>query len=231
MLNSIWDYVFKNYDLNEEEKNKVRYVLTSFMYDFSKFLIIGCTFFILGRFKEFLMCAVLMFFIRPGIGGFHFRHYISCLLFSFSIIGLSVAMAEYFSVSKAACLVILAVSLTIFGLTEPVSTAGRSNTPKNISARLKLQNFVKIGIYLLAVYIFPFSSIFVCGTFLILLLALQLAVAHCAARGFYHAAICHLFSLCLFLFDYIRFSKVSIIFFGEPEYYENHEGGNTAKIP
>lgn len=201
----MWDYIFKNYELTNEEKTKIRYVLTSLLYDISKILILGIIFYLTGHLIEYSVCTLIMIFIRPGIGGIHFKHYITCFLFSFFIIGCSVFLSDYLDISKSFCLILLTVSMIIFSLTEPVETAGRKKPDSSVRLKLHVTSIVKIALYLLAVYILPFSRPLAAGSFLLGFLSLQLTFAYCLEKKIHRVAVSQIFFICLSLFEFMRF--------------------------
>lgn len=72
----------KNSSFSEEDKEKMIFTLSLTLNDFSKIIILSLIFMLLGDIKFFLITFCVSILLRINIGGFHFKQYISCLLFT-----------------------------------------------------------------------------------------------------------------------------------------------------
>lgn len=116
-MNGFVNYLCKEFDLTDIEKLKLKYSLDVLLLDVSKIIILFTLFYIIGETRNFLYSVFALFLIRPLTGGFHFKTYISCLIFT-SLFFLCVIILnriislDYYAVYMmiSSCIVILGIA-------------------------------------------------------------------------------------------------------------------------
>ncbi len=116
-MNGFVNYLCKEFDLTDIEKLKLKYSLDVLLLDVSKIIILFTLFYIIGEARNFLYSVFALFLIRPLTGGFHFKTYISCLIFT-SLFFLCVIILnriislDYYAVYMmiSSCIVILGIA-------------------------------------------------------------------------------------------------------------------------
>lgn len=78
-------YLQKTYGYTDFQIGQIRYVIMSLLSEFSKLFIMGIFFYSTHMFGEYITAAFILCMIRTGAGGLHFKHYVTCFLFSFGI--------------------------------------------------------------------------------------------------------------------------------------------------
>ena len=76
-------YLQKTYGYTDFQIGQIRYVIMSLLSEFSKLFIMGIFFYSTHMFGEYITAAFILCMIRTGAGGLHFKHYVTCFLFSF----------------------------------------------------------------------------------------------------------------------------------------------------
>ena len=79
----IMDYLDTMPDLTSFEKAKLNYFFSCILYEGSKIILFFTFFATIHRLKEFLFSLIILLPLRIISGGLHFKHYLSCLAFSF----------------------------------------------------------------------------------------------------------------------------------------------------
>ena len=79
----IWDLLKTNYKFSNYEIRLVRYSLLAIFSELSKFLILFFIFSMLKRELAFVTAVIVLLILRSNMGGIHFKHYLSCLFFTF----------------------------------------------------------------------------------------------------------------------------------------------------
>ena len=79
----IMDYLDTIPDLSTEDKAKLNYFFLCLLYEGSKILLFLAFFTITHHLRGFLYSLLILLPLRIISGGLHFKHYLSCLAFSF----------------------------------------------------------------------------------------------------------------------------------------------------
>ena len=77
------------YNYSDYELELVKYTLLSIASEFSKILLLYIFYIIIGKALSFTVFILLLSLIRFNSGGFHCKHYTTCLLLTFVISGSS----------------------------------------------------------------------------------------------------------------------------------------------
>lgn len=144
------EYGYSDYDIA-----KVKYVLASLFSEFSKLILFGALFGVLGYFYPFLFSIILLLFLRINIGGLHCKHYLSCFALSFSILYLSIVFfPNIIHLSSILIFGISTVCMLLNYYIGPVASPFRP-TPNSVL----LNSCRNIGFFIIFIYIL-FVSIF-----------------------------------------------------------------------
>lgn len=73
-------YGYTNYEIA-----LIKYVIHSIISEFSKLLLLGFFYYSIGKLSLFIGSFFLLLLLRFNGGGFHCRHYLSCLIVTFTI--------------------------------------------------------------------------------------------------------------------------------------------------
>ena len=78
------------YGYTDYEMAIIKYSITALLSELSKILILGTLFAFIGKFDLFIAASVLLILLRVNGGGYHCKHYITCLLMTACILGAAV---------------------------------------------------------------------------------------------------------------------------------------------
>ena len=111
---------FSSYELE-----LLRYLYLCITYDVSKFLILFLffSFFHLG--KEFCIEIFFLTSLRNFFGGLHYKHYVSCFIFTFIFSSVGIALSHLIALNNMFQISILTVIIIISVLTKPVTSTNR----------------------------------------------------------------------------------------------------------
>lgn len=170
-------YLQKTYGYTDFQIAQIRYVIMSLLSEFSKLFIMGIFFYSTHMFGQYITAAFILCMIRTGAGGLHFKHYITCLLFSFGIFFTGITMGVQFPCSKWYALVVLTICIIIHFLCAPIVSSYRP-TPNGVMIRKsKRQSFIIIALFAVTLYFIPENTYINTGFWIIVLQSLQLVVA------------------------------------------------------
>lgn len=82
-MRAISNYLDTIPDLSEKEKARLNYVFACIIYEGSKIILFLLFFTAIHRLNGFLYSMIILLPLRIISGGLHFKHYLSCLAFSF----------------------------------------------------------------------------------------------------------------------------------------------------
>ncbi len=177
------EYMTNEMNLSLSEQKFIIYKLKCIFNDFSKFIIISIFFAFVGLFKEFLFASMISIPLRIYSGGLHFKHYLSCFLFSFGyfillIYGLSaISLPIYLSI-----ILMILCSIINFCL-SPIQSASRPPLPIAESQRVKQKSFMLSLYCMLIILLFYQTPLASVGYWTILLHSVQLIIANLQKKG------------------------------------------------
>ena len=144
------EYGYSDYDIA-----KVKYVLASLFSEFSKLLLFGTLFGVLGYFYPFLFSIILLLFLRINIGGLHCKHYLSCFALSFFILYLSIIFFPYIvNISFIFIFAISTVCMIINYYIGPIASPFRPSPNSVLLKSCRNLGFIILFNYILFVSIF-----------------------------------------------------------------------------
>ena len=161
MVSSIVKKVIENLnnkvELSEVEKEKISYSLTAIFNDLSKLLILLIIFSFLGLFYNFLMISIFSIALRVTIGGFHFRKYWSCLLFTFAYYLIIISINKFILNDMILIIIYIVAAFCIIWL-APMTSLERAAIRKTSIGTYKFIAFMILSLYFL-IYIIKKDSI------------------------------------------------------------------------
>ena len=177
------EYGYSDYDIA-----KVKYVLASLFSEFSKLLLFGTLFGVLGYFYPFLFSIILLLFLRINIGGLHCKHYMSCLLLTFFILYMSIMFfPNLFSLSTTHIMFFSIICMIINFYIGPVASPFRPAPDSVLIKSCRNIGFFIIFSFILCVSIFQNIAILApyiqVGFWTIVLHTIQLIVAKILRTG------------------------------------------------
>ncbi len=177
------DYMTNEMRLNSSEQKFVIFKFKCIIYDFSKFIIISIFFAFAELFKEFLFASMISIPLRIYSGGLHFKHYLSCFLFSFGYFLLLIYGFSFISLPIYLSTILMVFCFIINFCLSPIQSASRPPLPAAELQRTK-QKTILISLYcmliILLFYETPLASV---GYWTILLHSMQLIIAKLIKKG------------------------------------------------
>lgn len=171
------DYMTNEMSLNPSEQKYIIFKFKCIIYDFSKFIIISIFFAFAGLFKEFLFASMISIPLRIYSGGLHFKHYLSCFLFSFGYFLLLVYGFSFISLPIYLSTILMVFCSIINFYLSPIQSASRPPLPIAELQRVK-QKTVLISLYcMLIILLFYHTPLASVGYWTILLHSMQLIIA------------------------------------------------------
>lgn len=183
MMKILSEYMTSELNLSPSEQKFLIFKFKCVIYDLSKFIILFLFFYSVGYVKEFLFAALISIPLRTHSGGLHFKHYLSCFLFSFGyftllIYGLStIQLPTYLSVP-----LMLLCAFINFRL-SPILSASRPPLPAAEIHSLKQKTFILTIYCTLIVILFYQTTLTSVGYWTILLHSMQLIIAKMITKG------------------------------------------------
>lgn len=123
-MDKVIDYFEREFELSKIEKTKLKYSIEVLFNDISKILILLVVFFILGKTREFIYSVIALLTLRPFTGGFHFKSYMGCLLFTGGFFVSSIALNANAYISTFILILFVFSSITIL-MTAPIISKNR----------------------------------------------------------------------------------------------------------
>lgn len=121
----ISDYLDTIPDISESDKARLNYFFSCIIYEGSKILLFLFFFTLVQRLKGFLYSMIILLPLRIISGGLHFKHYTSCLAFSFGYFYLVNVPLSSMMPSYSITLVVLCICILINYYIGPVTSDSR----------------------------------------------------------------------------------------------------------
>lgn len=176
-MNILNGYMTNEMGLSPSEQKFVIFKFKCIVYDLSKLAIMSLSFYFLGYFREFLFASMIAAPLRIYSGGLHFKHYISCFLFSFGYFSLVIFCLSTIRLPFYTCAFLMAVCSFLNFCSSPVQSASRPSLPADEIHKDK-QRTLLLSIYCMAlVLLFYHTPLAPVGYWTILLHSVQLMIA------------------------------------------------------
>lgn len=142
----------KNGTFSVEDKEKMIFTLSLILSDLSKIIILSLIFILLGNIKFFLITFCISTILRINIGGFHFKKYLSCLLFT-SLYYLLLWGIHLSTIPTTVMFQLFIISLLIQLLFAPVVSRQRETIPypnkKMFKIKALLVSIITFSLYII----------------------------------------------------------------------------------
>ncbi len=135
------NYINSISELNDTEKAKLNYILSCLVCEGSKLLLFFLYFGSIHKFPGILYSLMLLLPLRMISGGLHFKHYTSCLIFSFMYLYLVNLVLMLFKLSFGTSVLILFLCVVINCKIGPIRSPNRP--------RITLEQHKKGQLYIL----------------------------------------------------------------------------------
>lgn len=139
-MNGFVNYLCKEFDLTDIEKLKLKYSLDVLLLDVSKIIILFTLFYIIGEARNFLYSVFALFLIRPLTGGFHFKTYISCLIFTSLFFLCVIILNRIISLDYYAVYMMISSCIVILGI-APIINENRPSYSESKKSILKYLHY------------------------------------------------------------------------------------------
>lgn len=117
-------------EISEKQKKLTIYSLKCWLYDGSKFLIFLVFFSLIQRLDMYLYAFIILLPLRLNTGGLHFKHYWSCLLFSFGYMLIVTIPLADIRLPYGISILLLFLCAVINGSIGPICSASRPALPQ-----------------------------------------------------------------------------------------------------
>lgn len=182
-MNALNEYMTNEMKISPSEQKFLIYKLKRILYDLSKLVLLSLFFYSLGYFREFLFAALIAAPLRVYSGGLHFRHYMSCLLFSLGYFSLVIYGLGAIPLPLHVCAVLMLLCSIMNFCLSPVQSPSRPALPAAEVQGLKQKTFILTIYCALMILLFYHTPLAPVGYWTILLHSAQLVIANMRRKG------------------------------------------------
>lgn len=187
-MHVISDYIDTIPDLSKADKAKVNYVISCIIYEGSKIFLFFVFFSYIHQLNSFFYCLIMLLPLRIISGGLHFKHYTSCLCFSFLYFCMAIIILAPFKLPLGISIILLTVCTVINYKIGPVTSNSRPQLEPEEIKKGKLNIFIATCYELILTILFFDTLLSTVGFWTIILHTLQLIIASFRKkRGEIHA--------------------------------------------
>ncbi len=173
----------QNEQLSEKQKKLAIYHLKCWLYDGSKFLIFLIFFYLIQRLDMYLYAFLILLPLRLNTGGLHFKHYWSCLLFSFGYMLIVTIPLADIRLPYDISILLLFVCIVINGAIGPVCSASRPALPQHEIKKCRQKGALLTGYDTLLTLLFWNTHLAPVGFWTIVLHSMQLIIGNMRMKG------------------------------------------------
>lgn len=170
-------------NLNSKEQKVLIFRIKCIIYDISKLILFVTFFAVIHRLSSFIFAFLIFYPIRQISGGLHFKHYISCLAFSFVYMVFVVIVLAPLTLDFAVVVPILAVCAAVVYAIGPVRPPSRPALNKQEFAEQRKKALSIVCYEAVLVVLFFDSDLASVGYWTIILHPLQLVMAYFIKKG------------------------------------------------
>ena len=172
---------------SDKEISMIRYTLTALLYDLSKMILYGIFFYYLGMLIHYLFAAVPLILLRTKNGGIHFKHYVSCLLFTFAFLyAVIVVLPTYVSILPIYLYPILLLCVLINCLIGPNSMNRKKRPDDAYIKEARIHTIRVITFIAVLLFIFSASDYLIVSFWTVVLYTIQMMITPFAKEVKYH---------------------------------------------
>lgn len=168
----------QNEQISEKQKKMAIYHLKCWLYDGSKFLIFLVFFYFIERLDMYLYAFIILLPLRLNTGGLHFKHYWSCLLFSFGyMLTVTIPLADI-RLPYGVSILLLFLCVIINGSIGPICSASRPALPQQEIMKFRQKGALFTCYDTLLTMLFWNTNLAPVGFWTIILHSLQLVIGN-----------------------------------------------------
>ena len=173
----------QNEQISEKQKKMAIYHLKCWLYDGSKFLIFLVFFFFIERLDMYLYAFIILLPLRLNTGGLHFKHYWSCLLFSFGyMLTVTIPLADI-RLPYGVSILLLLLCVVINGSIGPICSASRPALPQQEIIKYRQKGALLTCYDTLLTMLFWNTHLAPVGFWTIVLHSVQLVIGNILEKG------------------------------------------------
>lgn len=176
-MHVISDYVDAIPDLNKTDKAKLNYMISCIIYEGSKLLLFLLFFGCIHQLDGFFYSLIILLPLRIISGGLHFKHYTSCLLFSFGYFYLVNVLLMPFKLPLSISIILLSLCAVINYKIGPITSNSRPQLKSKEIKKGKFNIFMVTCYELILTILFFDTALSAVGFWTIVLHTLQLIIA------------------------------------------------------
>lgn len=174
-MNSIINYLEKEFELSAIDKAKLKYSFDVLFTDISKVFILFLIFSFLGYFKEYAYSILVLLTLRPFTGGLHFKTYTACLIFTGFFLITSIVLSNIILLDLLAPFFFV-FSFIIMLSIAPIISKNRPSYSYDKRLRFKILGLVIVSAHYIIFMISGKSTYFSISIWIILLQSIQLLI-------------------------------------------------------
>ena len=187
-MSTISSKIQKMYGYTDYEMAVIKYSITALSSEVSKLIILSIFFAMVGKFNFFVTASILLIFLRLNSGGYHCKHYTTCLLLTAVVLSSAILLLPLISIPNFSIILsVLTLCLFITYHLGPVPSPFRPE-PDDVKLRRCNNNcFLTIFFFIIIVSIFNSNAIIrpylIVGFWTVILHTLQLIIAKVLTKG------------------------------------------------
>lgn len=169
--------------LSETYKKKlIKYFLLCILSEGSKIILYSLFFIRINLFVEFLFALFILMFLRTNGGGLHFKHYTTCLIFSFLVFLASVFLGIHVIPNRVVAIFVLIISIPLGHWCVPVTSNNRPDASEKLIKKSKRNTLIVLSAYLISVCILPTNRYYGIIVWIVIIHIVQLLLAKILKR-------------------------------------------------
>lgn len=176
-MQKILRMAYENADLSPKEQKFMTFRLKCMLYDMSKVILFVAFFTAIHKLDSFVYAFLIFFPVRQISGGLHFKHYVSCLVFSFVYMYAAVVLLAPMKLALVTVIPILAVCTAVIYMIGPILAPTRPALTRQEFAERRLKAFKIICYEIVLTVLFFDSELASAGYWTIIMHTLQLLIA------------------------------------------------------
>lgn len=187
-VDSLSAKIQKMYGYSDYEMALIKYSVTAMLSEISKIVILSIFYLFIGKFDLFVAFLALLIFLRINGGGYHCKHYITCLMLSFFIsLCVTVILPLIYIPNHILMLIFLTICLFVTYYVGPIPSPFRPAPNGVIIKQCNNRCFLVISLFIIIVSIFNTNIVMrpylIVGFWTIILHTLQLIIAKILRKG------------------------------------------------
>ena len=178
----------KTFGYSDYEMAIIKYSITALFSELSKIIILSILYAVIGKFDLFLVSSTLLILLRLNGGGYHCKHYITCLLLTAFVTSAAIIFLPLIYIPNySIVLILLTICLFITYYIGPVPSPFRPEPDTLIIKQCNNKSFITIFLFIIIVSIFnsniAIRPYLIVGFWTIILHTLQLIIAKILKKG------------------------------------------------